>query len=67
MRAARKLDCVAVVCRHELWTPAEVADLHRAGIRCLAYTVNEAGQAQRLIEMGIDGIITDRIDLFEPT
>lgn len=66
MRAARSLGCAAVVCRHDLWTPAEVADLHRSGMRCLAYTVNEAAQAQRLIDMGIDGIITDRIDLFEP-
>lgn len=66
MRAARQLGCVAVVCRHDLWTPAEVTDLHRAGMRCLAYTVNEAAQAQRLIGMGIDGIITDRVDLFDP-
>lgn len=66
MQAARRLDCVAVVCRHDLWTPAGVADLHRAGLRGLAYTVNEAAQAQRLLEMGIDGIITDRVDLFDP-
>jgi len=66
MQAARGLGCVAVVCRHDLWTPAGVADVHRCGMRCLAYTVNEAAQAQRLLEMGLDGLITDRVDLFDP-
>ncbi len=66
MHDARRLDCVAVVCRHNLWTPAGVTEVHHAGMRCLAYTVNEAAQAQRLLDMGIDGLITDRVDLFDP-
>ena len=66
MQAAYRLGCVAVVCRHDLWTPAEVADLHGAGMRCLAYTVNEAAQAHRLLEMGLDGLITDQVDQFTP-
>lgn len=66
MPTARRLGCVAVVCRHDLWTPAGVTEVHHAGMRCLAYTVNEAKQAQRLRDMGIDGIITDRVDLFGP-
>lgn len=66
MHEARRLACVAVVCHHPLWTPADVTEVHRAGMRCLAYTVNDAAAAQRLIEMGIDGLITDRIDLFRP-
>ena len=32
----------------------------------LSYTVNDEWAAQRLIGLGTDGIITDRIDLFSP-
>jgi glycerophosphoryl diester phosphodiesterase len=35
-------------------------------MRCLSYTVNEAAHVQALQALGIDGIITDRIDLFAP-
>lgn len=66
LHTARDLDCRAVVAHHPLWTPRMVADVHAAGMRCLAYTVNEAEQAQRLWDMGLDGLITDRIDLFDP-
>ena len=66
MRAAQRLGCVAIVAHHPLWTPRVVADVQGSGMRCLAYTVNEAPQAQRLWEMGLDGLITDRADLFDP-
>lgn len=35
-----------------------------AGLRTLSYTVNDDWAAQRLIALGTDGVITDRIDLF---
>jgi len=35
-------------------------------LRCLSYTVNDPQAAQDLIELGTDGIITDRVDLFNP-
>jgi glycerophosphoryl diester phosphodiesterase len=35
-------------------------------LRCLSYTVNDEWVARRLLELGIDGIITDRVDLFAP-
>lgn len=37
-----------------------------AGLRCSSYTVNDEWAAQRLIDLGTDGIITDRVDLFSP-
>ena len=37
-----------------------------AGLRALAYTVNETASAERLIGLGLDGLITDRIDRFDP-
>jgi glycerophosphoryl diester phosphodiesterase len=61
------LDCVAVVCNHALWDPSTVGQVHGAGMRCLSYTVNDEWAAQRLIRLGTDGIITDRVDLFAPT
>ena len=63
---AQALACVAVVCHHPLWNATTVARVHAAGMRCLSYTVNEEAQAQRLIALGTDGIITDRVDLFSP-
>ena len=35
-------------------------------MRALSYTVNDEWAAQRLIDLGTDGIITDRVDLFSP-
>jgi glycerophosphoryl diester phosphodiesterase len=40
--------------------------MHQAGLRTLAYTVNEATSVQRLLALGIDGLITDRVDRFAP-
>ncbi|MEY4507803.1 MAG: Glycerophosphoryl diester phosphodiesterase [Pseudomonadota bacterium] len=63
---ALSLNCVAVVAHHRLWDAAAVAEVHRAGLRCLSYTVNEEATAQRLLSWGIDAIITDRVDVFDP-
>lgn len=64
--AARELECVAVVCNHTLWDAANVARVQQAGLRTLSYTVNDEWAAQRLIDLGTDGIITDRVDRFSP-
>ena len=63
---ATDLDCAAIVCNHALWDAATVAQVHDAGLRALSYTVNDEWAAERLIELGTDGIITDRVDLFSP-
>jgi glycerophosphoryl diester phosphodiesterase len=64
--AARSLDCVAIVCNHALWDAHTVRQVQGAGMRCLSYTVNDEWAAQRLIALGTEGIITDRVDLFSP-
>lgn len=38
---------------------------HRRGIPVLAWTINRPGNMRRLIDWGIDGIVTDRIDLLK--
>lgn len=63
---ARQLQCVAVVANQALWDASTVAQVHGAGMRCLSYTVNDEWAAQRLLALGTDGIITDRVDLFAP-
>ena len=63
---AQQLRCVAVVCKHTLWDARTVAQAKSAGLRCLGYTVNDAGAAQRLWDLGTDGIVTDRVDFFSP-
>ena len=67
LKQATALDCIAVVCNHALWDAATVASVHGAGMKCLSYTVNDEWAAQRLLQLGTDGIITDRVDLFAPT
>lgn len=65
--AAQSLGCVAIVCNHALWDAASVQQVKDAGLRCLSYTVNDEWAAQRLLNLGTDGIITDRVDLFAPS
>ncbi|MCZ8252426.1 MAG: glycerophosphodiester phosphodiesterase [Hylemonella sp.] len=66
LQKAQDLACVAVVCNHALWDTSTVAQARGAGLRCLCYTVNDEWAAERLLALGIDGIITDRVDLFSP-
>lgn len=63
---AQQLRCVAIVCNHALWDAALVAQVHGMGMRALSYTVNDPWAAERLIALGTDGIVTDRVDLFSP-
>jgi glycerophosphoryl diester phosphodiesterase len=62
----QQLQCVAVVCNHALWDQDTVAQAKGLGLRCLSYTVNDEWAAERLLALGTDGIITDRVDLFAP-
>ncbi len=64
---ARALGCQAVVCNYRVWSAQTVEQAKAAGLRTLSYTVNDEELAQRLIDWGTDGIITDRVDLFAPS
>jgi glycerophosphoryl diester phosphodiesterase len=63
---AQDLGCVAVVTNYKLMDAALVAQLHEASLRAVCYTVNDPSEAQRLLQLGIDGMITDAVDLFAP-
>lgn len=63
---AQSLDCAAVVAMYALFDAAVVKRLHGAGMRALAYTVNDPWAAQHLLALGLDGIITDAVDALSP-
>ena len=44
-------------------TPGFVANAHRRGLQIHAWTINDPDEMQMLIEMGVDGIMTDRPDI----
>jgi glycerophosphoryl diester phosphodiesterase len=66
LETALGLGCTAIVCNQTLWDTSSVMQAKSAGFKLLSYTVNDEWAAQRLIELGTDGIITDRVDLFAP-
>ena len=66
LEEAQALGCVAVVCAYALLDADVIARIHAAGMRSLAFTVNDAAEAHRLVEAGIDGLITDAVDRFSP-
>jgi glycerophosphoryl diester phosphodiesterase len=60
------LACVGVVANYKLFDRALVERLHGAGMRALAYTVNDEAAAKALFEIGLDVLITDAVDRFVP-
>ena len=44
-------------------TPGFVANAHRRGLQIHAWTINDPDEMRMLIDMGVDGIMTDRPDL----
>jgi glycerophosphoryl diester phosphodiesterase len=66
LSSAQQLACVAIVCNHALWDASTVRQAKSVGFKTLSYTVNDDWAAQRLLALGTDAIITDRVDLFSP-
>jgi glycerophosphoryl diester phosphodiesterase len=63
---ALRLGCAGVACDQVLWDAVSVSQVKAAGLRCLSYTVNEASEANRLLVLGMDCLITDQVDTFKP-
>lgn len=66
VQAALALGCVAMVVEHAQIEPQLVATVSAAGLVLLSYTVNDEPEVQRLLGLGVQGLITDRVDGFKP-
>ena len=66
LETALVLGCQAVVCNSRLWDKSSVTQAKSAGFKTLSYTVNDRAEVDRLLALGADGIITDRVDVFDP-
>lgn len=56
-------DCLQVPVRHHgipIVTPRFIASAHRRGLPVHVWTVDEAAEMEGLLDMGVDGLITDR-------
>lgn len=63
---AQGLGCRAVVFDHKLMDAAAIEALHAAGMRAVVYTVNDPARADELFGWGLDGLISDAVDVFKP-
>lgn len=65
-RHALAVDCVQVPVRHgriPVVTPGFVRRCHAAGLPVHVWVVDDAAEMERLLDMGADGIMTDRADV----
>ncbi len=56
------LDCVSIHLNHQVLDAARTAELKQAGLRILAYTIDQPERVRELLRWGVDAICTDNID-----
>ena len=59
-----QLGAVSLHCSRKSATPALIDRAHRSGYRILVWTVDDPPEAERLLEWGADGVITDNLRQF---
>ena len=47
----------------QVTTPSMIRRLHALGVEVHIWTVNDPTRMRQLLELGVDGIVTDRADL----
>ena len=66
LQHCQALGCAALDAEHSTLSPPVIAAAHDAGLRVIAYTVNEPARADQLSGWGLDTLITDAVDLIAP-
>jgi glycerophosphoryl diester phosphodiesterase len=51
------------VLRMPAFTPRTIAAFHASGVEVHAWTINDPAEMDRLLALGVDGLVTDRADL----
>ncbi len=59
----RQLGAISLHVNHRRLTPVLARAVKEAGFGLFCYTVNDPARARQLLEWGVDGFCTDRIDL----
>jgi len=66
LNTTQQLECVSLHLNYRLLTPQRIAQIKQAGLRILAYTVNDPHKARELLDLGVNTICTDCIDQIGP-
>jgi len=64
--ALRRVDAVQIprsVLGFSTTTPRAIAAFHRAGVEVHVWTINEPAEIEELLQLGVDGIVSDRCDV----
>lgn len=56
------IGCSVISPNYTLMTEGWIESAHRSGLKIIPWTVNEVPEMERLIDLGVDGIITDYPD-----
>jgi glycerophosphoryl diester phosphodiesterase len=62
-----RLGCVSIHLHHLSLTESLLNEIHTAGFRVAVWTVNDPTRAATLLKWGVDAVITDALDLIDPT
>lgn len=65
-RTLRGVDALQVPMRHRgvpIVTGRLLRAAHRAGVEVHVWTIDDAAEMRRLLDLGVDGIVTDRVDV----
>jgi glycerophosphoryl diester phosphodiesterase len=61
-----RLSCVALDCNVTFLSDDDARAVKAAGYKLLTYTCNDAARAAHLLSLGVDGVITDAVDVIRP-
>ena len=65
-RVLNDVDCVQIPQTYgpiRITTPPMIARLHDAGVEVHVWTINDKATMQALLDLGVDGLVTDRADI----